>query len=101
MSNEQVEQVARALNLAGWTCSDGAHEPGDYGRCEACANTCDLMARAAIAAMTTTPDVGVLAEVRALAVDWHDALDGPGMDKPGEGDLLARLDAILDREAGR
>jgi len=43
----------------------------------------------------------VLAEVRALAVDWHDALDGPGMDKPGEGALLARLDAILDREAGR
>ena len=55
MSNE-LERVARALNLAGWTCSDGGHEPGDYGRCEACANACDRMARAAIAAMTPTPN---------------------------------------------
>ena len=75
MSNE-IERVARALNLAGWTCSDGAHEPGDYGRCEACASTCDVMARAAIAAMTPTPQVvehGPVMTWRNDGGPWHES----------------------------
>jgi len=63
-----LEQVARALNLAGWTCSDGAHEPGDYGRCEACANTCDRMASAVLATLTPTRDICAAISARV----WDD-----------------------------
>ena len=52
MSNE-LERVARALNLAGWTCSDGAHEPGNYDTCAQCRRVCNNGAHIAIAAMTT------------------------------------------------
>ena len=56
MSNE-LERVARALNITGWTCGGGAHEPGNYDTCPECKGACDEGARAAIAAMTPTPQV--------------------------------------------
>ena len=56
MSNE-LERVARALNLAGWTCSDGAHEPGNYDTCAQCRRVCNNGAHIAIAALTPTPQV--------------------------------------------
>ena len=87
MSNE-LERVADAI--------ESARLPSG-GTILASRVQIEVLARAAIAAMTT-PDVDVLAEVRALAADWHDALDGPGMGKPNEGDLLARLDALINRE---
>ena len=51
MSNE-LERVARALNITGWTCGGGAHEPGNYDTCPECKGACDEGARAAIAALT-------------------------------------------------
>lgn len=50
LSDESVERAARALNAAGWTCVDGAHEPGDYDDCPYCRGTCADMARAALTA---------------------------------------------------
>lgn len=50
LSDEAVERVARALNAAGWTCVDGAHEPGDYDDCPYCRGTCTALARAALTA---------------------------------------------------
>lgn len=50
LSDETVERAARALNAAGWTCVDGAHEPGDYDDCPYCRRTCAAMARAALTA---------------------------------------------------
>lgn len=34
------EDMARILNNAGWTCSGGAHEPGNYDICDDCQETC-------------------------------------------------------------
>lgn len=50
LSDEAVERAARALNAAGWTCVDGAHEPGDYDECPYCRGTCTTLARAALTA---------------------------------------------------
>lgn len=50
LADEAVERVARALNTAGWTCVDGAHEPGDYDDCPYCRGTCIALARAALTA---------------------------------------------------
>lgn len=50
LSDEAVERAARALNAAGWTCVDGAHEPGDYDDCPYCRGTCTALARAALTA---------------------------------------------------
>lgn len=39
--NEKInESVARILNNAGWTCSGGAHEPGNYDMCDDCRESC-------------------------------------------------------------
>ena len=50
LTPEGVERAARALNAAGWTCTDGAHEPGDYDDCPYCRGTCAALARAALTA---------------------------------------------------
>ena len=50
LTPEGVERAARALNAAGWTCTDGAHEPGDYDDCPYCRGTCTALARAALTA---------------------------------------------------
>ena len=50
LTDETVERAARALNTAGWTCVDGAHEPGDYDDCPYCRGTCIALARAALTA---------------------------------------------------
>lgn len=49
-SSVAVEAAARALNLEGWTCFVGGHEPGHYGDCELCRCLCNDMARTALRA---------------------------------------------------
>ena len=50
LSDETVERAARALNAAGWTCGDGAHEPGEYDDCPYCRVACLGIARTALTA---------------------------------------------------
>lgn len=45
LSDEAVERAARVLNRAGWTCMDGAHEPGRDDDCHYCRDVCLDMAR--------------------------------------------------------
>ena len=47
---EAVERAARALNADGWTCTDGAHEPGEYDDCHYCRVVCLGIARTALTA---------------------------------------------------
>lgn len=45
------ERIARALNVAGWTCNGGYHEPEQYDECAECRAVCGGMADAALAAL--------------------------------------------------
>lgn len=36
--------LAERLNRDGWTCGQGSHEPGEYGRCDECTAVCDELA---------------------------------------------------------
>ena len=54
-----VADLARALNEAGWTCFEGAHEPGNYDSCADCRRVCNEQ----VAALTP-----ILS--RALAEAW-------------------------------
>lgn len=49
-TDAEVEAAARALNLRGWTCFWGAHEPGEFDQCEQCQSECRSLARAALTA---------------------------------------------------
>lgn len=46
-----VERAARALNVEGWTCYGGAHEPEHYDDCDECHRVCNQAARAALDAV--------------------------------------------------
>lgn len=50
LSDEAVDRAARALNDAGLTCPDGAHEPGQYDECDYCKGATRRMAQAALTA---------------------------------------------------
>lgn len=39
-----VQVLAAQLNRDGWTCGQGNHEPGEYGRCPECTAVCDELA---------------------------------------------------------
>lgn len=49
---ETVDAVARQLNREGWTCLEGAQEPGFFDSCDDCKSVCRPIARAAITALT-------------------------------------------------
>ena len=53
MKRAEVEAAARLLNLRGWTCFDGAHEPGEYDQCEQCRAECRSLARSVLTAART------------------------------------------------
>lgn len=55
LSDETVERAARVLNKAGWTCMDGAHEPGEYDNCHYCRGFSLALARAALTAAIGDP----------------------------------------------
>lgn len=50
VTEEMVEAGARALNAEGWTCYQGADEPGNYDDCEDCRRVCAGPARAVLVA---------------------------------------------------
>ena len=50
LRDETIERVAQVLNTVGWTCADGAHEPGQLDTCTDCRRICHELARSAISA---------------------------------------------------
>ena len=78
LSPALLEELAKALNEAGWTCFEGAHEPGNYDSCADCRRVCNEQ----VAALTP-----ILS--RALAEAWvdgfrahHDFARGFGITAP-------------------
>lgn len=66
MSDPRIEAAARALNIEGWTCFGGVHEPGEYGKCHACTLICNEVATAAIAAIDKAATITTVEELDAL-----------------------------------
>lgn len=40
----EIDAIARQLNTDGWTCQNGAHEPGEFDRCDDCREACTELA---------------------------------------------------------
>ena len=59
LSPALLEELAKALNEAGWTCFEGSHEPANYDTCPDCQRVC----KEQVAALTP-----ILS--RALAEAW-------------------------------
>lgn len=50
VTDTAVDRAARRLNAMGWTCSEGADEPGQYDTCASCRGVAQTMARRALEA---------------------------------------------------
>lgn len=72
MSSYTREDMARILNNAGWTCSGGVHEPGNYNICDECRETCldvaDVVIRALPEILGRAWDEGFMYALASLTV---------------------------------